>query len=114
MNVDDLTPTKTVSRVNLSPNSKEVVCVLCVEGVLNPNYWRQLFSGFSKSPVCVNLEILVGEKLDRQSCMTDIICARTNENVVKKILEVRQQFSSSKENEAAERGSIESVDRQNI
>ena len=95
MNGDDLTPTKTVSRVNLSPNSKEVVCVLCVEGVLNPNYRRKLFSGFSKSSACVNLEILAGAKLDRESCVTDITCrncAQTNENVVKKILEVRQQF----------------------
>ena len=116
MNGDDLTPTKTVSRVNLSPNSKEVVCVLCVEGVLNPNYRPKLFSGFSKSPACVNLEVLVGAKLYRESCMTDIICRncdRTNENVVKKILEVRQQFSSSKEKLAAERGSVESVKRQN-
>ena len=48
--------------------------------------------------------------------MTDVICrncARTNENVVKKILEVRQQFSSSKEKLAAERGSVEPVKRQN-
>ena len=81
-----------------------------------PDYRRKLFSGFRKSPACVNLEILVGAKLDRESCMTDIICrncARTNENVVKKILEVRQQFSSSKEKLAAERGSVESVKRQN-
>ena len=47
--------------------------------------------------------------------MTEIICrncARTNENVVKKILEIRQQFSSSKERLAAHRGTVDSVKRQ--
>ena len=47
--------------------------------------------------------------------MTEIICrncARTNENVVKKILEIRQQYLSSKERLAAHRGTVESVKRQ--
>ena len=46
--------------------------------------------------------------------MTDIIrrnCAQTNENVVKKILEIRLQFLSSKERLAADCGTVDSVKR---
>ena len=39
-------------------------------------------------------------------------CARTNENVVKKILEIRQQLLSSKERLAAHRGTVAAVKRQ--
>ena len=115
MDEDDLTPTKTISRVNISPKTKEAVCILCLEAVSNPDYRRKLFSGSNKSQACVNLEILVGAKLDRGNSVTEIICrncARTNENVVKKILEIRQQFLSSKERLAAHRGTVESVKRQ--
>ena len=115
MDGDDLTPTKTISRVNISPKSKETVCILCVEAISNPEYRRKLFSGSNKSQACVNLEILVGAKLDRGNSVTENICrncARTNENVVKKILEIRQQFLSSKERLAAHLGTVDSVKRQ--
>ena len=115
MDEDDLTPTKTISRVNISPKTKETVCILFVETVSNPNYHCKLFSGSNKSRARVNLETLVGAKLDRGNSVTEIICrkcARTNENVVKKILEIRQQSLSSKERLAAHRGTVDSVKRQ--
>lgn len=115
MDENDLTPTKTISRVNIFPKSKETVCILCVEVVSNPEYRRKLFSGSNKSQACVNLETLVAAKLDSGNSVTEIICrncARTNENVVKKILEIRQQFLSSKERLAAHRGTVDSVKRQ--
>ena len=86
MDEDNPTPTKTISRVNISPKTKRGVCILCVEAVSNPDYSRKLFSGSNKLQECVNLEILVGVKLNRGNSVTEIICrkcARTNENVVK-------------------------------
>jgi len=71
-----------------------------VESGPNPNYRRRLFTGSNKSQAGDNLDILVGANLDRESCFTDIIvdtCARNNDNVVKKVLEIREQFSSSQE-----------------
>ena len=112
---DDLTPTKSVSRVSLSPKSKESICILCAESVLNSSFRRRLFTRSTKSPACVNLEILVGAKLVKESCSTEIICkncARSNENVVKKVLGIREQFASSQQRLAADCGSIESVKRQ--
>ena len=112
---DDLTPTKYVSRVSLSPKSKESICILCAESVLNSSFRRRLFTRSTKSPACVNLEILVGAKLVKESCSTEIICkncARSNENVVKKVLGIREQFASSQQRLAADCGSIESVKRQ--
>ena len=114
MNEDDLTPTKTISRVNISPKSKETVCILCVEAVWDQDYRHKLFSGSNKSQACVNLETLVDTKLHWGNSVTEIICrncARTNENVVKKILEIRQQFLSSKERLAAHCGTVDSVKR---
>ena len=55
MDEDDLTPTKTIARVNISPKSKETVCILCVEVVSNPDYRRKLFSGSNKSQAYVSL-----------------------------------------------------------
>ena len=73
-----------------------------------------VFAEIAKSPACVNLEILVGAKLERESCSSGIICkncVRSNENVVKKVLAIREQFALSKERLAAGCG-IESVKRQ--
>ena len=72
------------------------------------------FSDSNKSQACVNLETLVDTKLHWGNSVTEIICrncARTNENVVKKILEIRQQFLSSKERLAAHCGTVDSVKR---
>jgi len=105
---------KTVSRVSLSPKSKEGTCILCAEYILDSSFRRRLFTGLAKSPACVNLEILVGAKLERGSCSSGIICkncVRSNENVVKKVLAIREQFVLSKERLAADCG-IESVKRQ--
>ena len=113
--MDDLTPIKTISRVNISLKLKETVCVLCITAISNLDYCRKLFSGSRKSRACINLETLIGAKLDRGNSVTGIIftnCARTNENVVKKVLEIRQQFLSSKERLAAHGATVDSVKRQ--
>ena len=73
MDEDDLTPTKLVYRVKLSANSKETVCVLCVQSISNPGCRRTLFTGSNKSQAGVNVEIPVGAKLDRERCLTDTI-----------------------------------------
>ena len=70
---DDLTPTKSVSRVSLSPKSKESICILCAESILNSSFRRRLFTSLTKLPACVNLEILVGAKLVKESCSTETI-----------------------------------------
>ena len=64
----DLTPTKAVSRVSLSPISKEIVCILCVEVVSNP----KLFFLASISHKHVILKILVGTKLDKGNCVSPL------------------------------------------
>jgi len=97
------TPTKIVSRVALSPNSKDSTCIVCLEVILNPDYKRRLFSnskdGTNKTQACINLEIVVGEKFTTESCPTKIICRkceRKNESFVKKITELREHFLQSK------------------
>jgi len=61
------------------------------------------------------LEILVGAKLVKENCSTEIICkncARSNENVVRKVLGIRELFGSSKQRLAVDHSSIELVKRQ--
>ena len=53
----DLTPTKSVSWVNLSPESKGSICILCAENVLNSNFRRRLFTALTTSPACVNTKL---------------------------------------------------------
>ena len=68
------------------------------------DYRRKLFSGSNESQACVILETLVDTKLHRGSSVTEVMfrnCARKNEYVVKKILEIRQPLLSSKERLAA-------------
>ena len=42
---DDQTPTKSVSRVSLSPKTKESICILCAESVLNSSFRRDSLAG---------------------------------------------------------------------
>jgi len=44
---DDLTPTKSVSQVSLSPKSQESICILCAESMLNSNFRQRLFTGLT-------------------------------------------------------------------
>jgi len=42
--MENSTPTKIVSRVALSPNSKDSTCIIRLEVILNSDYKRRLFS----------------------------------------------------------------------
>ena len=93
------TRTKTITRSSISPNSKTSICAVCFENVQNFDYRRKLFSGVEKTKACINLEIIVGAQIDKETgCNTDIVCRncdRRNDNLVKKILNIRDTFYSS-------------------
>ena len=115
MDEDDLTPTKTISRVNIPPKTKETVCILFVETGSNPNYHCKLFFWLQQVTSARQFRDSSWCEARQGHSVTEIICrkcARTNENVVKKILEIRQQLLSSKERLAAHRGTVDSVERQ--
>ena len=88
----DLTPSKAIWRVILSPNSKKHFMYF-VQKLFRTQI---IFTGSNKSQVGVDLEILVGVKLEnRESCLTDMICrncSRNNDDVDKKVLEFWKQF----------------------
>ena len=50
------TPTKTFERVDLSPNSKDTLCLQCGKHVKDLDKRRRLFSGHKKTNVCENIE----------------------------------------------------------
>ena len=63
----DLTPSKTIWRVTLLPNSKKKFAYFPQKMFRT----QIIFMGSKKSQVGVNLEILVGEKLDRSRKLFD-------------------------------------------
>ena len=111
------TPTKTITRSSISPNSKTSICAVCFENVQNFDYRRKLFSGVEKTKACINLEIIVGAQIDKETgCNTDIVCRncnRRNDNLVKKILNIRDTFYSSQSKLVSRsRAQIVSIKRQ--
>ena len=88
------TPTKTtITRSSISPNSKTSICAVCFKNVQNFDYRTKLFSGVEKTKACINLEIIVGAQIDKETgCNTDIVCRncdRQNDNLVKKDIEYK-------------------------
>ena len=111
------TPTKTITRSSISPNSKTSICAVCFENVQNFDYRRKLFSGVEKTKACINLEIIFGAQIDKETgCNTDIVrrnCDRRNDNLVKKILNIRDTFYSSQSKLVSRsRAQIVSIKRQ--
>ena len=51
------TPTKTITRVSVSPGSKEQICFLCAKEAI-----RLIGPGGRKNKACLDLEILAGRQ----------------------------------------------------
>ena len=103
-------PTKVYSRLDISPASKNRICVICSLSVENADVRRRLFcpssQNWQKTKACLSLEFLLGVELDRNSVLTDIICRKCfdrNETLVKKIVNVREGFECSKKKLYSER-----------
>ena len=105
------TPTKTIERVCVSPPSKEQICLLYTKVITNKDFKRQLkiSGGQKRTNAFLNLELIAGKEISsgEGSLLTNILCrncADKNETVVRKILEVRESFESSRKSIEAERG----------
>ena len=80
------TPTKTITRVAVSPCSKEQICFLCAKQVIYNDYRRRLIgSGGRKNKACLDLEILAGRQFTQTELTTNINCADKNETIVNKV-----------------------------
>ena len=104
----ETTPTKVHNRLDISPSSKNTICVQCCVSVVKADVRRKLFTGASseKTKACLSLELLLGTEIDRKLLLTEIICRNCfdrNETLVKKILQVREKFESSKTKLRSER-----------
>ncbi len=109
------TPTKTVSRANVSPKTKELQCLICFQKVERADYRRKLFTSKGKTNACHDLELILGEELltDDQQPSTNTVCRNCttrNSNYVKQILSVRQKYKDTLEI-LKSRGQVTSVKR---
>ena len=98
------TPTKTVSRANVSPQTKQFYCLVCYQKVERADYRRKLLTSKGKTNACVDLELLLGAEISQitkcQQSLTNIVCrncATKNSNYVKQIHDVRQKFKNTQE-----------------
>lgn len=95
------TPTKIVSRANVSPQTKQFYCLICYQKVERADYRRKLFTSKGKTNACVDLELLLGAEItEYQQSLTNIVCrncATKNSNYAKQILDVRQKFKNTQE-----------------
>ena len=73
----ETTPTKVYSRLDISPASKNRICVICSLSVENADVRRRLFcpssQNWQKTKACLSLEFLLGVELDRNSVLTDTL-----------------------------------------
>ena len=95
------TPTKTIDRICVSPGSKESICLLCAKDIENSDYKRRLVAaGNTRSKVCLNLELLLGQELSVADLLTNILCRNCtdkNDTIGKKVIGVRPKYESSAE-----------------
>ena len=109
------TPTKTITRVAVSPCSKEQICFLCAKQVVNNEYRRRLIgSGGRKNKACLDLEILAGRQFTPTEMTTNIICrncADKNETIVYKVNLVMNSLKTDHEAIASQKESGTSTKR---
>ena len=68
------TPTKSFTRVDISPNSKRKICIQCGEEITDSNKRRKLFNQSIKTVACESLERIVEREFDTENCLSYIIC----------------------------------------
>ncbi len=91
------TPTKTFERVDVSPNSKNTLCLQCGKYINDVDKRRRLFSGSKKTNVCENIERIIGRILCTETTLTNVVCRSCgdkNAALVKKVTSVKEQFAS--------------------
>lgn len=109
------TPTKTITRISVSPCSKEQICLICAKEVVKNDYRRRLIGpGSKKTKACLDLEILAGRQFSEPELTTNIICrncADKNDTIVKKVNLVRDALKAGHDAIAAQKGSTTSTKR---
>ena len=84
---EDKVPAKTITRVSVSPGSKEQICFLCAMEVIKNEYKRRLIGpGGRKNKVCLDcldLEMLAGRQFTAAELTTNIICRNCDDKNVR-------------------------------
>ena len=72
-----LTPTKSFSRITLTPKSKNSICLQCGDQIDNADKRRKLFDGGEKTQICKNLDRIFALG-SPDSCVSDQIVYFSN------------------------------------
>ena len=91
------TPTKTFKRIDISPKTKDLICIECGDEVADCNKRRKLFIGSTKTESCKNLERIIGKEFDAENCLSNIACrncVEKNTKLLCKLNSVRDRFNT--------------------
>lgn len=89
------TPVKTITRLQLTPTTKQYVCIICGENILNKNYRLKLFHKDAKTSHCHLLEKHLNVSVS-QSASTDHVCRcciRKLSSLENKVSELKEKYS---------------------
>ena len=73
------------------------ICLQCGGSVENAALCRRLFSGSTKTKICQNLELLLGDLFEVGKEIVCRNCAERNETLTKKIFNARENFARTKQ-----------------
>ena len=91
------TPVKTITRLRLTPTTKQYVCIICGENVHSKNYRLKLFRKDVKTSHCHLLEKHLNV-LVSQSTSTDHVCrscTRKLRSIENKVLELKEKNNAT-------------------
>ena len=96
------TPTKLCNRVNITPSTKQILCVLCEKEYLKSYERIRLFNGNNKTDTLLELEEVLGKTVDIKNL--SIICKYCSgrvKTVLAKTKKIREDFASYERNVTA-------------
>ena len=104
--MDVATPVKTITRLHLTPTTKEYVCIICRENIQSKNYRLKLFHKDVKTSHCHLLEKHLNVSVSH-SVSTDHVCrscVRKLSSIDNKISELKVKYESTLERLQASHG----------
>ena len=93
------TPTKASNILNVTPKTKQTICIVCSGTIPNASHRRKLFHGDEKTKSALTLESV----LDVSLTLSDLSyicqsCVRKLDTIEAKIVKMKSQFEMNKEN----------------
>ena len=95
------TPTKAITRIQLTPSSKKTICVIRSIQIENTNFRLRLFHKDTKSSHCVLIEKNLQVEIINSASYADNVCRnciRKVVNIENKVSKLKETFNTTRDN----------------